>query len=55
MNSRNQSFIVTFLLIVAVAAMVVTAIRNEASATEPLTISELAQDVQQGRVSRVVI
>ena len=55
MNSRNQSFIVTFLLIVAVAAMVVTAIRNESSAAEPLTISELAQDVQQGKVSRVVI
>ncbi|HEY5732024.1 MAG TPA: ATP-dependent zinc metalloprotease FtsH [Anaerolineales bacterium] len=55
MNSRNQSFIVTFLLIVAVAAMIVTAVRNQSSTTQPLTINELAQDIQMGKVSRVVI
>ena len=55
MNSRNQSFIVTFLLIVAVAAMVVTAVRNQSSTTQALTINELAQDIQLGKVSRVVI
>ena len=55
MNSRNQSFIVTFLLIVAVAAMIVTAVRNQSSTTQPLTINELAQDIQLGKVSRVVI
>jgi cell division protease FtsH len=54
-NSRNQSFIVTFLLVVAVAAMVVTAVRNQSSATPTLTINELAQDIQLGKVSRVVI
>jgi cell division protease FtsH len=54
-NSRNQSFIVTFLLIVAVAAMVVTAVRNQSSTTQVLTINELAQDIQLGKVSRVVI
>jgi len=54
-NSRNQSFIVTFLLIVAVAAMVVTAIRNESTTTQPLTINELAQDIQLSKVARVVI
>ena len=55
MNSRNQSFIVTFLLIVAVVAMVVTAVRNQSSTTQPLTINELAQDIQNGKVARVVI
>jgi cell division protease FtsH len=54
-NSRNQSFIVTFLLIVAVAAMIVTAVRNQSSTTQPLTINELAQDIQNGKVARVVI
>ena len=55
MNSRNQSFIVTFLLIVAVAAMIVTAVRNQSSTTQPLTINELAQEIQMGKVARVVI
>jgi len=54
-NSRNQSFIVTFLLIVAVVAMVVTAVRNQSSSTQPLTINELAQDIEMGKVARVVI
>lgn len=55
MNSRNQSFIVTFLLIVAVAAMIVTMVRNQSSPTQTLTINELAQDIQLGKVTRVVI
>ncbi|NTW13018.1 MAG: cell division protein FtsH, partial [Anaerolineales bacterium] len=55
MNSRNQSFIVTFLLVVAVAAMIVTMVRNQSTTTQPLTINELAQDVQLGKISRVVI
>jgi len=54
-NSRNQSFIVTFLLIVAVVAMVVTAVRNQSTTTQALTINELAQDIQNGKVARVVI
>ena len=55
MNSRNQSFIVTFLLVVAVAAMIYTAVRNQSSTTPPLTINELAQEIQSGKVARVVI
>ena len=55
MNSRNQSFIVTFLLIVAVVAMVVTAVRNQSSTSQPLTINELAQDIEMGKIARVVI
>ncbi|MBK9927353.1 MAG: ATP-dependent zinc metalloprotease FtsH [Anaerolineales bacterium] len=55
MNSRNQSYIVTFLLVVAVIAMIVTAVRNQATATQPLTINELAQGINQGKIARVVI
>jgi cell division protease FtsH len=54
-NSRNQSYIVTFLLIVAVAAMIVTAWHNGSTATQPLTINELAQGINQGQIARVVI
>jgi len=46
---------VTFLLVVAVAAMIVTMVRNQSTTTQPLTINELAQDVQLGKISRVVI
>jgi cell division protease FtsH len=46
---------VTFLLIVAVVAMVVTAVRNQSSTTTPLTINELAQDIENGKIARVVI
>jgi cell division protease FtsH len=54
-NPRNQSFLVTFLFIVALAAMVITLVRNDAGEPQPLTINELAQDIELGRVSRVVI
>jgi cell division protease FtsH len=54
-NPRNQSYIVTFLFVVALAAMVITLVRNDSSAPQPLTINELAQDIQLGKVSRVVI
>jgi len=46
---------VTFLLIVAVIAMVVTAIQNNSASSDPLTINELARDIELGKVSRVVI
>ena len=55
MNPRNQSFLVTFLFIVALAAMVVTLVRNDSATPDALTINELAQDIQLGEVSRVVI
>ncbi|HXF84195.1 MAG TPA: ATP-dependent zinc metalloprotease FtsH [Anaerolineales bacterium] len=55
MNSRNQSFIVSFLLIVAVVVMAVTAFRNEASASDALTINEVAEAIKAGRVARVIV
>jgi cell division protease FtsH len=54
-NSRNQSFIVTFLLIVAVVVMAVTMVRNQAPSAQPLSLNQLAQDVQLGKVARIVI
>ncbi len=53
--SRNQSFIVTFLLIVAVVAMVYMMVQRDTSTGESLTINQLAQDIKLGKVSRVVI
>ncbi|MEW6084006.1 MAG: ATP-dependent zinc metalloprotease FtsH [Chloroflexota bacterium] len=55
MNPRNQSFVVTFLLIVAVVAMVVMMVQRETVSEEALTINQLAEDIKLGKVSRVVI
>ncbi|HSM71358.1 MAG TPA: ATP-dependent zinc metalloprotease FtsH [Anaerolineales bacterium] len=55
MNPRNQSYLVTFLFIVALVAMVFTLVQNNASDPQSLTINELAQDIQQGEVAEVII
>jgi len=54
-NPRNQSFVVTLLLIVAAVAMVVMAFQRDSGAEESLTINEVAGDIQAGSVARVVI
>jgi len=54
-NPRNQSFLVTFLFIVALVAMVVTLVRNDSAKPDVLTINQLAQEIELGKVSRVVI
>jgi len=54
-NPRNQSFLVTFLFVVALAAMVITLVRNDAASPEVLTINELARDIEAGKVSEVII
>ena len=54
-NPRNQSFVVTFLLIVAAVAMVVMAVNRESTTEESLTINEVAGDIMAGKVARVVI
>jgi cell division protease FtsH len=46
---------VTFLLIVAVVVMAVTMVRNQTPAAQPLSLNELAQDVQLGKVARIVV
>jgi len=54
-NPRNQSFVVTLLLIIAAVAMVVMAIQRESGSQESLTINEVARDIKAGKVARVVI
>jgi cell division protease FtsH len=54
-NPRNQSFVVTFLLIVAAVAMVVMAVNRDTTSQESLTINEVAGDIMAGKVARVVI
>ena len=55
MNPRNQSFVVTLLLIIAAVAMVVMAIQRESGSQESLTINEIARDIKAGKIARVVI
>jgi len=54
-NPRNQSFVVTFLLIIAAVAMIVMAFQRDSGSSESLTINEVAQDIKSGTVARVVI
>jgi len=54
-NPRNQSFVVTFLLIVAAVAMIVMAFQRESGTSQSLTINEVARDIKAGKVARVVI
>jgi len=54
-NSRSQSFFVYFLLLVAIGAMLYMGFRDNQSATEPTTISEVARMVQSGGVARIII
>jgi len=55
-QQRGQSFLVTSLLIVAILAMIFMAFQREGSgASQPLTINQLARDVQAERVKRIVV
>lgn len=55
MNSRTQSFIIYFLLIVAIGAMLYVGFRQDSTAPAPLTINQVAQSIQNGDVARVII
>ena len=56
MNSRNQSsYLIYFLLIVAIAVMLYMGFKQESTVKESLTINQVAQAVQEGRVARIVI
>ena len=55
MNSRSQSFFVYFLLIVAIGAMLYMGLNQDGQSDEPLTISNVAQQVQDGDVGRIVV
>ena len=55
MNSRNQSFLVYFLLIVAIAAMFYMGFRQDTTSEDVLTINQLAHDIQAGEVGKVTV
>lgn len=56
MNSnRTQSFIIYFLLLVAIVAMLFVGFRQDTGAQQPLTINDVAKAIQSGSVARVVI
>ena len=55
MNSRNQSFLVYFLLIVAIAAMFYMGFRQDTNSEDVLTINQLAHDVQAGDVGKITV
>ena len=55
MNSRNQSFLVYFLLIVAIAAMFYMGFRQETNSEDVLTINQLAHDIQVGEIGKVTV
>jgi len=52
--TRNRSSIIYLLLFVAIIVMVVYQFQQQATTQETLTINELAADIQDGRVNRVI-
>jgi len=54
-QNRTQSFIIYFLLLVAIGAMLYVGFRQDSAAQEPLTINEVAAAIQSGSVARVII
>jgi cell division protease FtsH len=53
-NSRNQSYVIYLLLFVAIIAMVVYNFKQQGTTNNVLTINQVAADVQQGKVERIV-
>ncbi len=54
MNSRNQSYIIYFLLFIAIIAMLIYQFGPQSGSQEALTINELAADIKGGRVNRIL-
>jgi len=54
-SNRSQSYIIYFLLIVAIGAMLYVGFKQDSTAQQPLTINEVAKAIQNGEVARVQI
>jgi cell division protease FtsH len=54
-SNRTQSYIIYFLLVVAVVVMGYALLKQESTSQQPLTINEVAKAIQNGDVARVVI
>ncbi len=55
MNSRKQSYFIYLLLIIAIVAMVYFNVKQQPNSQGPLTISEIAQQIQAGKITRIVV
>ena len=55
MKSRNQSYIIYLLLFIAIVAMVYFNIQKQPGAQGPLTISQVAQQVETGKAARIIV
>ena len=54
MNSRNQSYIIYILLLIAIITLVVYNVGNNGAAQGTMTINEVAQAIQDGKVAKIV-
>jgi len=54
-SKRSQSFIVYALLFIAIIAMVFMSVRQDGISNEPLSISEVARDVQAQKINRILV
>jgi cell division protease FtsH len=54
-QKRSQSFIIYFVLLVAIGAMLLVGLRQNSAVPEPLTINEVADAIQTGSVARITI
>ena len=55
MKSRNQSYIIYLLLFIAIVAMVYVNVKQQPNAQGPLTINQVAQQIQDGKITRIVV
>jgi cell division protease FtsH len=54
-KSRNQSYIIYLLLFIAIVAMIYFNIQKQPNAQGPLTISQVAQQVSEGKIARITV
>ena len=55
MKSRNQSYIIYLLLFIAIVAMVYFNIQRQPNSQGPLSLSQVAQQVEAGKVARIIV
>jgi cell division protease FtsH len=54
-KSRNQSYIIYLLLFIAIVAMIYFNIQKQPNSQGPLSISQVAQQIEAGKVARIII
>ena len=54
-SKKNQSYLIYIMFFIAIIAMLYMNVNDDASVPEPLAISEVARDVEEGRVNRILV